>query len=381
MKVSVVHPSDLGPAEIATWRSIQMSVPELASPFLSPEFTVAVGDLRQRARVAVISEGPDIVGFFPYERRKWGLGTPICSGHNDSHGVVASADVDWNPQQLLSACGLEVWEFDHLVSGQPSFDHHVKSRVPSPVMDLAGGFDCFVTHLRRRKSKFRELTRTTNKLVREHGDVRFVFESHDIEALHTVMSWKSAQYLRTGWVDRFATRFMVELLERLQHTQSGTFSGVLSMLYAGDVPVAGHFGLRAGQTMSLWFPSYDIGFRSYGPGLIMNFHLAEIACAAGVRTVDMGPGPEEYKQWFRSRDLHVARGRVVRKSPRGGWHWLKAASTDRLHDVVLRNPALHRGAQRARAGYVRTDSALRRVASTCGPQTTAGRTVSRGGWR
>ena len=43
----------------------------LANPFLSPEFTIAVGRVRPAARVAVLTEGPDTTGFFPFERRGW----------------------------------------------------------------------------------------------------------------------------------------------------------------------------------------------------------------------------------------------------------------------------------------------------------------------
>lgn len=364
MKIDVVHPGELGQSELFTWRNIQKEAPSLANPFLSPEFTVAVGRLRSRARVAVLSDGPEIVGFFPFERRSLGHGVPICAGHNDCQGLVSLPGLEWDPQELLRACGLAVWEFDHLVDGQIPLAKYHKVHLSSPIMDLSAGFDPFLSHLRQRKSKFNELTRTRRKLAREVGDLRFVFDTPDHGSLRTVMAWKSAQYLRSGWVDRFASPFMVGLLELLLETRSESFSGVMSMLYAGDEPVAGHFGLRSDQVLALWFPSYDTRFRSYGPGLIMNLDLAESACAAGVQDVDMGPGDEPYKQWFRSRDGVVTRGRVVRRSAGGGLHWVRQESAERVHHAVLQNPSLHRVAQRARARYVRADSALRRRAST-----------------
>jgi CelD/BcsL family acetyltransferase involved in cellulose biosynthesis len=60
--------------------------------------------------------------------------------------------------------------------------------------------------------------------------------------LSTVMAWKSAQYLRTCASDRFARPWMVQFVEQLLDTRTEGFSGVLSMLYAGDEPVAGHSG-------------------------------------------------------------------------------------------------------------------------------------------
>jgi hypothetical protein len=48
---------------------MQWAAPSLASPFLSPEFTIAVSRFRPGVRVAIITDGPSIIGFFPFERR------------------------------------------------------------------------------------------------------------------------------------------------------------------------------------------------------------------------------------------------------------------------------------------------------------------------
>jgi CelD/BcsL family acetyltransferase involved in cellulose biosynthesis len=71
---SVVRPGELGPAEITRWRSFQDGTELLANPFLSPDFAIAVGRRRPGTWVAVLHDGPDIVGFLPFERRRLGLG-------------------------------------------------------------------------------------------------------------------------------------------------------------------------------------------------------------------------------------------------------------------------------------------------------------------
>ena len=83
MPISVVRPAELGSAEITRWRSFQDRTDLLANPFLSPDFAIAVGRYRPGARVAVLSDGPDITGFLPFERRGLGLGTPIAAGLTD----------------------------------------------------------------------------------------------------------------------------------------------------------------------------------------------------------------------------------------------------------------------------------------------------------
>lgn len=360
MRVSVIHPSELGPTEIAAWRRMQQSTTELDNPFLSPEFTTSVARVRPHARTAVLTEGPDIVGFFPFERRGLGHGLPIGSGYNDHQGVVHVPGLDFDARELLRACGLAVWDFDHLAPGQRPLEMYRGTRVASPVMDFSAGFAPYLTCLQDNSTTFRGVLRKQRKLAREVGELRFVFDTPDLGALHTLMGWKSAQYLRSGWSDRFAKPYIVALVEHLLDTTSDNFSGVLSMLYAGDEPVAGHFGMRTDRTMVLWFPAYDARFGRYSPGLIMNLLLAEGAAGAGVQCLDMGPGGEPYKDVFKSRDVMVGQGQVVRRSPGAALHWAKRAPTARLHRLVQENPSLHRVARRARAGYVRADSSVRR---------------------
>ncbi|MHA0289048.1 GNAT family N-acetyltransferase [Mycobacterium sp. C3-094] len=360
MKFTVVHPGDLGAAEVAKWREIQLANPALANPFLAPEFTVAVGRVRPESRVAVLTEGPDTVGFFPFERRGMGFGAPICAGHNDCQGLVHVAGLEWDVRELLRACGLAVWEFDHLVAGQVPFLPYQSSHLLSPIMDLSAGFEPFVAQLRQGSNRLKNISRKQRRLAREVGELRFDFDVVDRDLLRTVMQWKSAQYLRTGWADRFARPWIVELLDQLVATRSAEFAGVLSVLYAGDRPVAGHFGIRSASVLAHWFPSYDTGYSDYSPGLALHLSLAEGAAGAGIGHIDMGPGPEGYKQWFRSRDLVIGQGAVVRGPTGAAAHWVRRAPANRLQSAVESHPSVHRAAKRARASYLRVDSVLRR---------------------
>lgn len=366
MNIDVVHPSELGPAELDRWREIQRASPSLANPFLAPEFTVAVGRLRPKSRVAVLADGQQIVGFFPFERRGLGFGAPICPGHNDCQGLVLMPDADWDPQEVLRACGLLVWEFDHLVDGQKPLEPYQTAQFRSPIMDLSAGYESFLEQLRQNSNRLRNISRKQRKLAREVGELRFVFDSDEHHLLHTVMAWKSAQYLRTGWADRFARPWIVELLEQLLATRTESFSGVLSMMYAGDQPVAGHFGIRSDTVLAHWFPAYDTRFGDYSPGLAMHLGLAEGAAEMGIQHIDMGPGPETYKQWFRNGELTIHEGAVRRGSTGAALHWVRRAPAKRFYRAVEDNPSLHRAAKRARAGYLRVDSALRRRAASEG---------------
>ena len=322
MQISVVHPGDLGWAELAAWHAMQRDTPALASPFLSPEFAVAVGTFRPGARVAVLADGGHPAGFFPFEKRRWGVGEPIGAGLSDCQGLVHVPGLEWDPRQLLRACGISVWNFDHLIAGQQPFERYQAATAASPVIDLTDGFEAYHAMLRARSRQLSaNVARKARKMGREVGEVRFELDSRDACALRTFMYWKSEQYRRTGRADRFDKRWIVELIDLLFSIRSDAFSSQFSCLYAGDELVAAHFGLRSQHVLADWFPAYATGFGSYSPGLIMHLRLAEEAAESGIRQIDLGKGAKRYKEALKTGDLFVGEGIVTGRSvvAAAGW--------------------------------------------------------------
>jgi CelD/BcsL family acetyltransferase involved in cellulose biosynthesis len=351
VRITVVEPSELGENELAAWRTFQLRTPALGNPFLAPEFAVAVGRVRAATRVAVLEDDNAVVGFFPFERRSLGYGVAIAPGLTDCQGLVHAPGLQWDAHQLLRACDLAVWEFDHLVEGQRPFEPFQVLRAPSPVIDLRRGFECYLAERRRASSRIRDVARRRRRLDREVGIARLDFDSRDRQALRTLMAWKSAQYRRTGRTDRFAQPWVVALLEELMETRATGCSGLLSVLYAGDQMVAAHFGLRAPAVIPTWFPTYDTRFAPFSPGLMLHLDMAEAAAAGGIARIDLGRGAKDYKEWLKSYDLIVAEGRVRRASAAAALHWARRAPTRRLRHIVLENPALLRAADRALVSY------------------------------
>lgn len=356
MRVSVVRPGELGPDDIASWRAMQSSTPSLASPFLSPEFTIAVGEFRPGARVAVLSDGPDVAGFFPFERGRLGAGLPIAAGMTDCQGLIHAPGVQWDARELVRRCGLPAWRFDHLEASQQPFERYRTGVERSPIIDLSNGFDAYYEKLGTQAPQLcRNTERKARKLEREAGELRFVADSDDISAFRSLLTWKRAQYRRTGQFDIFAWSWVTGLIETLFSTRGDSFSGLFSVLYAADVPIAAHFGLRGGDTLAHWFPAYDAEFSRYSAGLIMHLRMAEFTPAAGVRVIDMGTGLQRYKDELKNGDLFVGvgivttgslRGAVLATAPRA-----RAAARGRVIEVVRRHPVLHSAAGWLRAKY------------------------------
>lgn len=346
MQVTVTRPGDLGPGEITAWRSLQSQTGSLANPFLCPEFTIAVGAVNPRARVAVLTDGPRVAGFFPFERRPSGAGTAIAAGLTDGQGLIHAPGAEWDARELLRACHLPTWRFDHLVEGQQPFARYAEAVAPSPVIDLSGGYPDYAAQLRARSPRFfADLGRKARKLEREGGALHFQPDSRDPAELRMLMDWKSGQYRRNGWVDLFARPWVVDLIDQLFSTHTGTFDGLLSVLYVGDKPAAAHFGLRAGPMLAHWFPAYDPAFGRWSPGLIQHVQMAEQTAALGVQLIDMGTGTERYKQTLRSRDLLVAEGTVTRGPAAAATYRVSRTASRWARGQVRRHPWLFRPAE------------------------------------
>jgi len=360
MRISVVHPRELGDTEITAWRELQTSHPALDNPFLSPEFTIEVGRLRDQARVAVISDGGSFVGFFPFERHPLGIGMPIAAGLTDAQGLVHAKDIELDPQRLIKACGLDVYEFDHMVAGQPLLPA-TYSRHPSPIMDMTEGFDAYIETIKKESGKtYRSTTYKSRKLQRDHGTLRHEFAIQDEAPLRTLLGWKTDQYRRTGRSDRFARPWIVRLVQNLLQINTEHFAGVLDMIYVDDRPVAGHFGLRTKTTLAGWFPAYDTAFSKYSPGLIHHLAMAERAAKAGIHVIDLGRGEKEYKEKLKNGEYYVCEGRIARLAPGAGVHWLARVPVRKARATVLASPRLRKTADRALKtfGKLRTSIAL-----------------------
>jgi len=299
----------------ARWSELQQATPAFGSPFFCPEFTTIVADARDDVHVGVLECDDQPVGFFPFQRGRLGLGSPVGSMLSDYQGAIVEGGVAWDATDLIDACGLKIWEFDHLIASQRAFvPFHRQSR-PSWVMDLQDGVEAYLGS--RQRAGVRELSavaRKRRKLEREHGEVRVAHELADPGVLAMLERWKSDQYRRTGAADHMAEGWVRDVLRLAHLRRTPTFAGVLSALYVGDRVVAAHFGIRSTSVWHYWYPAYDPAFGQYSPGLILLLSMVESAPSLGIRAIDLGKGDARYKRALATSTVALAEGAVVRPS-------------------------------------------------------------------
>ncbi|WP_244204400.1 GNAT family N-acetyltransferase [Streptomyces africanus] len=347
-------PGELGEGEKERWRALRAASKTPRNPFMEPEFTAAVGLVRPQARVAVVYEGPDPVGFLPHERGPLGQGRAIGLGVSDAQGAILRPGLRLDTGELLRGCALSSFAFDNLEAEQRLFVRYAAEEHATYVIDVEKGYETYESVLRAQSPKFLKTTLAKERrLGRQVGELRFVFDEREPAALRTLMEWKSAQYRRTGRRDRFAQEWITRLVGRLAETRAPECTGTLSVLYAGRRPLAAHFGLRSASVLACWFPAYDPEFAKYSPGLVLHLRMAEAAAAEGIGMLDLGRGAAEYKDALKTGELPVYEGAVTRPGAGAALHWLSREPARRAHSFVRGRPRLAALAARTLKGAAR----------------------------
>ena len=315
LRARIVPGSRLSANDVELWRELQESNSELANPCFSPEFTQAVAAVRSNVEVAFIEQGREVSAIFPFQRKAGLRAVPVGGIVSDYHGLICRQDFSCDPRELLKRCGLVAWDFDRLLAAQACFVPYHRLCEPSAQIDLAEGYVAYAAE--RRAAGTRQLQRCEHMLGRMAGTlgpIRFVAQSCNQQALEQVLAWKSQQYRRSGWEDLFAASWGRALVHHIHSLSGPGFAGMLSLLYAGESLVAGHFGMRSSTVWHYWFPAYDRQFARFSPGLVLLLKMAQHAEELGLRCIDLGTGMSLYKRRLMNASVSVAEGSVERPS-------------------------------------------------------------------
>jgi CelD/BcsL family acetyltransferase involved in cellulose biosynthesis len=330
MNITVLRPQQLTPAQIQAWSAIQRGNPELQSPFLRPEFAIAVSRVRSDVEVGVLEEARRPVGFFPFQRGPWNMAKPVGGRLCDCEAVIVPQNLSWNIQDVLVGCGLQAWEFSHLPVTQIPLQRYFWNTTQATYMDLSDGFDQYVAR-RSSKNTITNTQNRTRKIQREIGPLRFEPHTTDSGVFDKLLEWKRRQYQATGATDVFAYPWTVQLLKLLLSDKHAELSLMMSALYVTDRLIAVHLGLHAYGVLQFWFPAYERELSAYSPGAILLLQLAQKAPSLGIHRVELGKCTSSlnaYKTHFMSGSTMVAQGCAVRGMAatvmRHGMHNLKA---------------------------------------------------------
>ncbi|MGA2797338.1 MAG: GNAT family N-acetyltransferase [Thermoguttaceae bacterium] len=344
MRIEAIPAVELTADQLSLWSQFQRADATLDSPYFRPEFTQAVAAVRSGVEVGILKDGVDIVGFFPFQRGKGNAGLPVGGKMSVFQGLIARQGVNFNPQEIVKACGLSAWHFDHLIAGQESFRPYHWRAGGSPYMDLSGGWNAYEKRqLAEHKIFFKQMRVKSRQAEHKIGKIRLDFQGCDDKAFSSMIEWKHKQYQNTGVTDILAVDWTVALLQRILTCKQEPFSGILSALYINDILAAVLLSMKSYGVLHGWFSAHGPEFARFSPGLMLWIELAKVAEKWGIGRIDLGKGPEDYKRHIMSDTIAVAEGsvdtrplgRIIRRHWHRVFHWLR--------NTPLRKPLLTPG--------------------------------------
>lgn len=331
MRVTVVHPREIGGGLAETWEGLRARQPHLANPFYAPGLMRLLGEVRCDLRVAVVEDGAGrLEAIMPLHRGRWGLASLAGFPLMDHHGLIAPPGADVDLPTVLQGCGVRMLRFLHVPADDPNFSPHIAEAHGSPLLRLRGGE--VASHSLKK----------LRKMGRNLGEVEFraadpAVSSHDLDRL---LGWKRRQIDATHFYRVFEHAWIEPLLRRLVEPGNEVAGGVFSTLRVGGRLVAAHLGLRSDRVWHWWFPGYDPDpeLAKYSPGLMLMLLMIDAAPSLGIEWIDFGTGSEAFKARFANGAIALGQGGVT-----AGWmtrtlsagHALVARSA-RRHDTRWR---------------------------------------------
>lgn len=315
MNIELSPPDRLSSEDLAAWRALLATDPRLDSPFLTPDWALAVAEAQRGhasgVRVARWATAPGEQAFFTARlrgRTAMPVGAPMC----DYQGLVARPGSRIEGRALLEGLKVDRLDFSHMLADQPSFAPYLRGRDLSHRVDLSEGHAAYLAERRGQTGLFSDLAKRRRKAVRELGEVRFEAYSRSRTAFEQLITWKQALMRATGQTDIFEAGWPRRLLEDLFASRNPDFGGSLFTLSIGDRLAAAHLHLRSRHTIHAWIIGHDHGLDRYSPGLLLFQDLLQWMDATPYRLLDFGPGDYRFKHQFSNAGADIGHGFIGR---------------------------------------------------------------------
>lgn len=337
MDINIIQPDQITEDQRAQWVSMMTEKQTTDSPFFHPEYVTTLGEFRKQIRVAIVKEQNQPIAFFPFEKQGT-TGRPLGIKLSDFQGIIRSPNQTIDAHELLEGCGLNNWQFDHLISSQQEFADWQMRVDDSLFMNLSDGYTAYTEQRKQAgTSQIANINRKQRKLQREMGTVKFEWHTDQQDVFETLLKWKSAQRQQTGTFDILQFDWVKQFLNHIRSNQSNGFEGVLSALYVKDQLVAAHLGIKTDTVFHHWFPVYEPALYKYSPGSILLLKTAQAAAERGIQRLDLGKGAERYKTSLGSGSIPVSEGVVELRPMHHAVRSLWFRTRERMKASPLRN--------------------------------------------
>lgn len=293
MDVDVIPPAALTGVQRSAWEEWLQASSLRRTPFLHPDVARVVADAEPRTRVLVVRHRGRDVAYLPVElrgRHAW----PVAAMLNDGDGVVVRPGTGMDITAVLRRAGVWTlhWAHRDLEPGSPLAAHDRETR-PAARVSLADGLDAWEQD---KASVLRQADRKARKLAREVGDVRLTLDAGPALA-EEVVRQKQSQAAAAGLAQTLEDAQAARMIRAMAGLPADSpVRSMISVLHAGDVPVATCWSLAMGGLLVVSVPTVDLAHGSHSPGLVMQVEMIRAMPAAGLDEADLGLGLNQTKE-------------------------------------------------------------------------------------
>jgi CelD/BcsL family acetyltransferase involved in cellulose biosynthesis len=336
LSFEVLRPQQLTDGLRESWNALRASGSHFRSPFFSPRFIEAVSNFVDDIEISIATRGKDLVAVFPFQRHRGRIAHPVGFGINDAHGLISNSLSSATLIDMLRASGLNSFPFHASPLECSNIQEFEFGRTRSFLADLTVdplGYEHF---LRSTSHTIDRQGQKTRRLAREEGELRFEFDCRDPQMLQHLLDLKAAQYRRTHIFNILGVPWIRQLVQHLHQENEHDVRGILNVLYAGDKPVALHYGIVEGDLLHYWFPVFDPKYSYGSPGTQLFLEVANTAVNLGYTAIDMGYGEQPYKEKLTNVITEMSYGLVDENPRRHAWHRRKLAFRNRLKQLKFK---------------------------------------------
>jgi CelD/BcsL family acetyltransferase involved in cellulose biosynthesis len=314
MRIEVLRPQDLSPAQIQRWSGFQAG--GLENPFLAPQWARAVERAQpsRQIRVAVFRDAEAERGYFPARIGSsvaMPAGAPMC----DYQAVVGEPGLAVDPRALVQALGVGRLDFTQMLARQDAFAPFARGRAVSHVVDVSTGFAAYEAERKAAGvGMLKDAAKKRRKAGRELGEPRFTAFSRSRHDFDQLIAWKRAQLKTTNQTDIFDAAWTLNLLDDLFESRDPEFGGALFTLHFGDRLAAAQFHLRSAKVIHGWMIAHDHAFERYSPGILLFTDILAWMDGTTYERLDLGCGDYRFKLELANQQEPIVHGFVGRPS-------------------------------------------------------------------
>ncbi len=302
--------SEMSETDWAAWAQIRADNTALKSPYLHPEYTKLLAELRPDVSVICrYDEDGTPVAFLPIQGQRFAR--PVGAPMSDYHGIITRDDT-LTYDDLLADAGVGAFHYSCAIDPSRLRAPEILTKSVTSAIDIDITPDAWRAErdgsYRRHLKSNRRRTRKAEDAV---GTPRVELFSRDIDVYRTLIEWKRKKFSETGKYDVLSAEWTQALIQNLwERGQTSDLRCDMHALYFGDSLAAIDLGLSDGKIFHSWMVAYNDELSEYGPGIQLLEGLINATEETGYKRIDMGEGLDGYKRHYASASCDVVSGFV-----------------------------------------------------------------------